>query len=50
VVIFIRTEESKILSISSQRAPTGQVLQQTFFRGEVNGDLIIRAEKKGFVS
>jgi TonB-linked SusC/RagA family outer membrane protein len=44
----IYTDRRKqILSISSQRAPTGQVLQQTFFRGEVNGDLIIRAEKKG---
>jgi TonB-linked SusC/RagA family outer membrane protein len=37
----------QILSISSQRAPTGQILEQTFFRNEINGDLIIRAEKKG---
>lgn len=44
----IYTDRRKqILSVTSQRAPTGQVLEQMFFRNEINGDLIITANRKG---
>jgi TonB-linked SusC/RagA family outer membrane protein len=44
----IYTDRRKqIIAITSQRAPTGQILEQTFFRSEINGDLIIKAEKNG---
>lgn len=37
----------QIFAISSGRVPLGQALDQTIFRSEVNGDLIISAKKNG---
>jgi TonB-linked SusC/RagA family outer membrane protein len=36
----------QIFAISSARVPAGQVLQDDFFRSEINSDLIVRATKK----
>lgn len=38
----------QIFAISSGRVPLGQVLEESFFRSEINGDLLIRGEKKNF--
>lgn len=38
----------QIFAISSGRVPAGQDLEATFFRSEVNGDLIITAHKNDF--
>lgn len=36
----------QIFAISSARVPAGQVLQDDFYRSEINSDLIVRASKK----
>ncbi len=36
----------QIFAISSARVPAGQVLQDDFFRSEINSDLILRATRK----
>jgi TonB-linked SusC/RagA family outer membrane protein len=36
----------QIFAISSARVPAGQVLQDDFFRSEINSDLIVRASQK----
>ncbi|MBC7399702.1 MAG: SusC/RagA family TonB-linked outer membrane protein [Mucilaginibacter sp.] len=36
----------QIFAISSARVPAGQVLEDNFYRSEVNSDLIVRASKK----
>ncbi len=39
----------QIFAVTSARVPAGQVLENTIFRSEVNGDLIITAKKDEFL-
>ena len=39
----------QIFAVGSGRVPAGQVLENTIFRSEVNGDLIITAKKDNFL-
>ncbi len=39
----------QIFAVGSGRVPAGQVLENTIFRSEVNGDLIISAHKNDFI-
>jgi TonB-linked SusC/RagA family outer membrane protein len=40
----------QIFAVSSARVPAGQTLDQTIYRSEVNGDLIITAHKNNFLA
>jgi TonB-linked SusC/RagA family outer membrane protein len=40
----------QIFAVTSARVPAGQTLDQTIFRSEVNGDLIITATKKNLLT
>ena len=39
----------QIFAVGSGRVPAGQVLENTIFRSEINGDLIISAHKSDFI-
>lgn len=38
----------QIYAVTSQRNPGGQIIENTIFRSELNGDLIITARKRDF--
>lgn len=39
----------QIFAVTAVRVPAGQVLENTIYRGEINGDLLIRANKSDFL-
>ncbi|MEO5999948.1 MAG: SusC/RagA family TonB-linked outer membrane protein [Chitinophagaceae bacterium] len=48
--IDVYTDRRKqIFAVTAVRVPTGQVLENTIYRGEINGDLLLTAKKSDFI-